>query len=321
MPEAPPPAVTAAPPPVASASAKPAGEKLVCIPKSASPFPIAHVSVEGKEVIACYLLSEHEVAGTGYPCIKVDPRARTFATAPSWFPGQSAEPSNKAYTTKTTDKEITVCKSGTSDCKTVKPGFAQPKGVGSADSQLVADASPDGSKVFVVEVASAKAPVSAFGTTFDVASGKKTTRVPLPMLKDPSDYWQVSWVGKRVQVSTHRCCGPDGSSALVDPNSGASFSLGDPNMFVKVKNDKFLLGTESTAGTKISIVSVDEGKILKELGGLSKGFDEPELNVLDGVVLPDGAAVVVHANPPGVALVDVDAMTMSPSVPIPVCTW
>ncbi|MGZ3418622.1 MAG: hypothetical protein ACXVEE_12190 [Polyangiales bacterium] len=327
MPKAPPPTgapatvSTIAPAPAPTASAKPPGEKLVCIPKSAAPFPLAHVALEGKEVVACYRLDMHEVAGTGYPCIKVDPRAKTFATAPSWFPGTPV-PSTKAWTVKTTEKEVTVCKSGTNDCKTVKPGFTQPKGVGNADSLLVADVSPDGSKLFVIEVTSAKMPVSTFGDTFDVATGKRTSRIPLKLLEDPSDYWQIAWVGKRVQVTTHRCCGPAGSSALVDPQSGASSSLGDPNMFVHVKGDKFLLGTENSTSTKVSIVSVDEGKILKDLTGLAaKGFDEPELNVLDAVVLPDGAAAVVHANPPGVALVDVDAMTMTPSLPIPVCTW
>jgi hypothetical protein len=193
----------------------------------------------------------------------------------------------------------------------VKPGFTAAKG------ELAADASPDGKRVFVVEVAGK----GAFGDTFEVASGKRLARVPLTPPKDAGDKWSVAWVGKRVQVTAHRCCSPEGSSELVDPQSGASLGLGDVNALVKAKGDRFVVGTESEAAAKLAVVS-DDGKLLKDLGPIAaKGYGEPELHVLDGVALPDGTAAIVHANPPGVVIVDVDALSVSADLPIPVCTW
>lgn len=313
----------AAPTPATIATPPAKHTDVACVPKSAADRPVAHVAADGNGVVACFLTGDVAEKGNGYPCVRVDVATGAFAAAPSWSKSDPVS-AQKPFVVTTTATEVRVCKSGGGDCRSVKAGPQSASvghGAGGGNDGLIADASPDGTKVFVVAVDDQK---HAFGETWDLATGKRDKRVPLSggkhVLGDVTDVWKVSWVGQRVLVTAHRCCGPAADSELLDPTSGDARALGDPVFFLPVKT-RGVVAFEAKEGTRLSIVSTDDASVVKEATLPNHAFDEPELGVASATQLPDGRAAVVYANPPGYAIVDTAAGTIGAPTAIPVCDW
>ena len=84
--------------------------------------PIAHLEAKGNELLVCYGEDQRE------GCLGVDVETRAVSSAQPPPPVEESAPriDPAPYTVETTSSTIKVCKSGTSDCATVKPGYKTP---------------------------------------------------------------------------------------------------------------------------------------------------------------------------------------------------
>lgn len=341
---APPPAAStsvAAPPPSASASTAVVAPPPICLPKEVAAQPLAHVSVAGGEATLCYATSETAEAGKTYPCVTIDAKATRVLGRGSWKatePPKRAPAVEPAFTVTSTAKEVEVCKTGSKTCSKIKLGYRAPRvahGYGKGETEGVpAAVNADGTKVFVIdgEIPQGKNPnlttsLVVFGDTFDVKTGKRLSHVDLTadpekmnhVLYDQSDTWSLEWMGERVLVGGYRCCGPAGAKELLDPKTGATVILGDPQFFFQVDGDVWLVGRDR-AVDQLELVDVVAGKSLVKMT-LPSNTPEPgpELYGLDAKRLEDGKVLVSFTNPPGATVVDVKKRAISTPLVVGIC--
>lgn len=308
-----------------------------CVAPAKALAPLARVEIVGDALVVCVGGKADATVG----CLAVDPKSGKTQSAPAWTRGPTGalppppapERQRAAYEVKATVVDVVVCKAGTTECKTVHPGYAALPGVGFGEDyvagaaektastkftrKLIAAANDDGTKVFVLAAELSKKGTPAtrsawtvFGDTFDVASGKRLSRVPLlgvggssNAITDPGARWQAAWVGNRVWLAAFDRAGASAQEFL-DPAAGTTLDLGDPS-FLLPAGDAWLVGT-SKGG--VDLVKIVEPKSLANLGkyGLP-GAPTPAGDGLSSfaVMRPDGTAWVAFANPPGVAVIDV----------------
>lgn len=308
-----------------------------CLPKSVAKHPLAHVEVAGTEATVCVGTSENVSEGQSYPCVKVDAKTARVTAASAWIaPKVTERPLPVApFTVATVGKDLKVCKAGAKDCATIKTGFKAPKMATGADGKdaLIAAVNADGSKVFALdgEIRKGADPnlttsLVVFGDTFDVKTGKRLSHVELTyseknkhVLVDQSDTWSVAWMGERVLVGGYRCCGPAGAKELLDPKTGKTLILGDPQFFLALDDTTWLLGNEGSSD-QLTFVDIVAGKELAKVSLPNAPMDEgPELYALDATKLDGGTVLVAFANPPGVALLDVAKKSLSAPIKLPIC--
>lgn len=307
----------------------------LCLPKAIEKHPLAHVEVVGDQALVCYSPEERVSEGQTYPCLKVDTKATRVIAASSWKAptAEKAPAAAEPFSLTSTDKEIKVCKTGGKDCWTIKPGYAKPKLSEGEKSGLIAAVSDDGTKVFAIdgEIPKGKNPslttsLVVYGDTFDVKTGKRLAHVNLTstekaphVLSDQSDTWSATWIGERVLVSGYRCCGPAGAKELLDPKTGSTLLLGDPQLFEAVDGNTWLLANEGSAD-QLSVVDVATGKVTAKLSLPNRPLEDgPEQYAIDAIKLPGGGVLVSFANPPGVAVLDVAKPSLSTPLKLPIC--
>jgi hypothetical protein len=338
------PSASASTAPFASASASsvaPEKERApaICLPKAIANKPLAHVSVAGTDATICYASGERAEAGQSYPCVTIDVASLHAKGTTSWKATEPT-PATPAWTVTSTAKELEICKGGGKPCTKVKTGYAgKPRliaGFGKKDAEgLPAAVNADGTKVFVIdgEIAKGKDPslttsLVVFGDTFDVKTGKRLSHVDLTssgetmkhVLIDQSDTWTVSWMGERVLIGGYRCCGPAGAKELLDPKTGDTLILGDPQFFFAVDGNVWLVGRDRHVD-QLELIDVVAGKSLAKLQlPCNTPEDGPELYALDATKLADGRYLVSFANPPGAAVLDPQKRAFSTTpVTLPVC--
>jgi hypothetical protein len=292
-------------------------------------------------------------------CLAVDPRNAKVDAAPSWAPpaGTAADagaappsPANRraTYTVASTATELSVCKTGTAECRTVKPGYAALPGVGWGEDyktaatektpspgftrKFHAAASDDGTKVFVLAPEVAKKGNAAtlsswkvYGDTFDVATGKRLSHAALmgdggtsSAIADPGTAWQLTWLGERVWLAGFEAHGAAAAQEFLDPAAGTTLSLGDPSFLVQA-GDVWLIGTASAAG---DIVKIVEPKSLSNLAKFSvpgHAAAAPARYVLQAAPRNDGTVWVAFANPPGTIVIDAAKHAASAPAFLPIC--
>jgi hypothetical protein len=330
--------------PSASASAPPAASSAVvatpppppaCIPKDVAVHELAHVEADVKKATICVAKEGNASAGQTAPCLEVTLQTGAVTRAPDWKIPEYKEPAPAPppIQLSTVGKDLKVCKAGGKDCSTIKTGYKNPKlspGT-SADGKdgIPAAVNADGTKVFALDAELGKGGAlgKVYGDTFDVKTGKRLTRVDLTTVKgksehvlnDPSDTWLTYWIGERVVVSGHRCCGPDGAEELLDPKKGTSLLLGDPQIFQKLDGDLWLLANEGDEG-QVQLVDAAAGKIVSKftIPGRPLG-DGPEQHAMQLLPLVKGSYLLAFANPPGYAVLDVPTKALSKPERLPVC--
>jgi hypothetical protein len=350
------PAVVSVPSPTGSSSAvatslpSPPATPPACLPKDTAEGQLAHVDLRGGALVVCVEHAQDvgQPDGQKAPCLQVDPRAGRFTSAPDWVvPNGSAAdpPSTDAFTVDATDTQLTVCKRGKRDCHTfratLKKGerLGKPEGDESEEGRTrralgIAAVNTDGSKVFAIATERQKGADPdrtgsrlVHGDTYDVKSGKRLSRIELSkvppggsgMFADTSNTWTARYIGDRVRLSSRVCCGPAGAEALFDPVTGSSIDLGDPQFFLPASGSLWLLGNEDAGGATIEVVDVVKGQVARKFVLPNKALEMPEQDALEVEKLDDGAFAVVFARPPGFAIVNATATSLSAPVELPLC--
>jgi len=351
----PPPAATAPPPaPVASASTaapivsapKP---PLVCLPATAAKGEVVHVEAKDGKLVACFLDEKtgegntYASPGQSHPCVLVDPDGGTLTSAPAYVVPSYAEPVAPALTITTTADSVKVCKS--TQCKTVKVDVKPAKKVGkkaakptiknkgkkpAPEPPLDVDAPPGlsafvddaMSKLFVFVPDQAKdGALLLRGDTFELATGKRTARVPLTgvldgVFVDGTNTWSGTWIGNRVLLHDQVCCGPGAATVILDPIIGTmkfvhsyagSFSQHMPTKGWYVTNEKAFSRADPEAMSITPIVTAP-GEAL-----------DPEATSATWAPVGDRIAFV-YANPPGFTLIDPATNKAGPLRSIGLCT-
>lgn len=338
----------ATPIPVAAApaaEAKPAPVATACLPKQTRETPLAKVSEQDGALVACFL-EEHGIptAGSEYPCLAIRGDG-TFAAAPRWRAPAAPEAArvalpgpNDAYELAPKPKSVDVCAKAQKSCRTVKLGWSHPAGIGHGkhmhDTPIGA-VSDDGKRLFLLAPEPTKPGAKknalefrVFGETWDIDTGKRLARVPLlipgkkfeHVVSDDTAYWRAAWVGERVLLSAHSCCGPDAGVELLDPKSGSAIQLGDAMLFVRVTDERYLVGSVSYgASPTLTVLDARAAKILATFELTTGSMDSQEGYALDFWVRGDGTARVVYASPPSIVTVDVNAATIGKPQPLPLC--
>lgn len=332
-----------------------AATSAACVPSARSQEPFTHVEVGRDAMIVC-------VGGAGaapVPCLSVDPRNARIEAAPSWAPpagtptdAAAAPPSpakrQAAFTVSSTATEISVCKAGTTECRTVKPGSAALPGVGwgedykaAATEKLAsttftrkfhAAANDDGSKLFVLVPELAKKGSAAalsswkvYGDTFDVATGKRLSHAALmgdggtsSAVADLGAAWQLTWLGERVWLAGFDAHGPTAAQEFLDPAAGTTLSLGDPSFLVQA-GDVWLLGTASPSGDVVKIVEPKSLSNLAKYALPGHAAASPARYVLQATPRNDGTVWVAFANPPGAIVIDAAKHAASAPALLPIC--
>lgn len=164
------------------------------------------------------------------------------------------------------------------------------------------------------------------GDTYDVATGKRTARVLLtsgdpgkpeaPMgFSDYTNHWHGHFVGNRVVLSDTVCCGPGQANWLVDPVKGQKLLLsGYGGSLAQDPASKAWLVLDRKA---LSIADLDAFTKTPLATAPGDALD-PESTSADWLSV-GGKVVLVHANPPGLAVVDVAAKKAGPTRALPVC--
>jgi len=303
----------------------PPEEPVACFPKGTANSPLVHVEIEGTNATVC--VASKKDNAEDHPCAKVDTKTSKVSAAKRWVQGTPTDPVEQPakYAVKSGAKGLEVCDGAGKDCHPI--AYKPPKK--SPHEGLVAAVNDDGSKLFVLtnEMKPGKeATLVVFGDTYEVKTGKRLFHVALTSSEkkphvffDTSDTWMVSFLGDRVLASGYRCCGPAGAKELIDPKTGDSLWLGDPQFFVSIDASTWLLGNESDKGGVISIVDVAKGVVAGKTELPNKAFPEPELYAMDARKLGDGNMLITFANPPGIAIVDVAKKSLSTPQKLPLC--
>ncbi len=338
--------------PAASGSDTP--EPNYCLPAAARGATLAHVEAIGDAqgaLLVCY--GAH--AAPSAPCLTVDPgtgkpsASSTWtrpANAPSKHRGVYASPADRkaAYTVDATATELSVCKAGTNECRKVRPGYAAKAGVGFGEpfdakdaatiakltKRLIAAASEDGKRLFVLDVESKKggggAAFDVFGDTFDVDGGKRLARTQLVggsgasnAVADPGALFQLAWIGDRLWLAGYDAKDTTSAQELLDPVGGAMLDLGAPSFFVPEGN-VWVAGLASPDGDLVKLV---EPKSLSNLAKFPLPSTtiaaEPTRGLLRAVRRPDGKVWVAFANPPGTVVIDTGRVDAMQPVALPIC--
>jgi hypothetical protein len=316
-------AVTSPPPPApaTTTSAAPAlpPPPAACLPRSAA--GIARLGVKDKAIHVCYERAE-ERAGRDYACIAFDTESRTSSIVPAGTEPPEAPPAPSAYSVETTAQAITVCKSGTKDCATVRPGYRAPN---AADKkELTAAVSPDGSKVIVLFGESVgKGPMRVYADTFDVKTSARLSRVPLSgglgktwrLFDDPTNVWAVSWPGRWAVATDGSCCGPGAATVLFDPKSG--------NVKLLHHYQGSLVRVSASAHIALDrkalyFVDVDAGTISGSVSIPGDIESDPEQRIAEIAMVGD-EPWVVQAHPPAVTRVDMKRNKLDDGALLPLC--
>ncbi len=360
---APPAAV--APAPASSASASPSasaapssssgaeaasGKAAACFSAARGAQPLARVELVGDELLVC-------VGSKGEPtaeCLSIDPRSAKVSGAPAWARAavgalpSAASPEGKRtpYEVKATANDLAICKLGSAECTTLKPGYAALPGVGWGEDfnaaqaakagstttytrKLVAAANDDGTKVFVLAAEATKKGAattwSVFGDTFEVANSRRIAHVLLSSsagsssaIADLGARWHVAWVGDRLWLAGTDPRSGASTQEFLDPNAGTTLELGHPSFLLSV-GDAWLVGTQKSG---YGLVKIVEPRSLANLGKYP--LPNQPTSIGDGlpayaVARGDGTAWVAFANPPGVMVVDVAKHAASSPVMLPIC--
>jgi hypothetical protein len=321
---APPVVASTAPSASASAPAPP------CFSDTLKSAPIADFGRIDDALVVCYA-SEN---GSDRECLAEDPKTRGWSRV-SYVAPVPPPPPPPPFSIKTDGNKVKVC-SFKGDCKTVTPGFGPGR---SADFEGAVNDS--GSRLFLYHyVAGSQSGVVAqhklTGELFDVATGKHTKSIPMPVgtaskpgpFADQSDTWRAEWLGERLMVSAYRCCGPAGIQLFLDPKTGKLQTIGDPALFLKLDADTYLVGREGRwfdekAGTtsgKVTLNVLDlKGAKETELAMPSAPRDAPETHVLEPILQSDGTIEIAYANPPGIVTFDPKTKSLGKPRGAPIC--
>lgn len=290
-----------------------------CLPATSAKAGVAHVELEGRRALACYLNEEGSARpGEAYPCVRVDLDAKQVLGVATWSAEERAPASEptSGMELSTSRDSVEVCPKGSTSCSKIKVRHkpaAGGHGDARDDDSLIAAVNEDGSRVFVFasELRAPRNPGqgrATFGDLYEVKSGKRLAHVDLAailgdgMFVDPSNIWRARFVGANVLVEDYSCCGPGGATAIVDPHG---------------QKGRFLHGYDGDAGPASGTVYwVRDGKKLSliDVGSLTQlaAFDAPGESIGDperaeGLVALDGKTLVLaHAYPPGLVLIDLE---------------
>jgi hypothetical protein len=337
--------------PRVTASSSPAASRLpaACFPAALAEAALLSTRLEGASLTVC-LDGRDPLTDPPYehPCLDLDLATReVHAAAPAPEPDDArfeppGPPSSK-YSVWATATEIAVCGDNAEACQTVHVEGPAATYVGHADDEtdaLIAAANEDGQRLAVLvaeRVPSVPEDYAnshrVFVETYAVASGRRLSRTPVrPYAGSPfgifsnaGDYWGVRWLGARLWLSAHRCCGPDGVQAIFDPATGAIDYLGEPLLWHVVADGTWLIGREEPgegegAPGTVSLTFYRPGIARRTTLRLpARPRPIPETFVLASHPVGENALVVVHANPPGVAWVDLRREALSAQLSLPLC--
>lgn len=337
--------------PLAMAPLSPAVSRppAACFPVALAEAALLSTRLEGASLTICLDGRDPLTdAPHGHPCLDLDLATREVRAAPpapepddDRFEPPGPPPS--AYSVRATATEIEICGDDAEACQTVRVGGAASTRVGHAGAEidaLIAAASEDGQRLAVLvpeRVPSVPEDYAnshrVFVETYAVASGRRLSRTPVRpyagspfgIFSDASDDWGVRWLGPRLWLSAHRCCGPDGVQAIFDPATGAIDYLGEPLLWHRVDDDAWLIGREEPgegegAPGTVSLTFYRPATARRTIVRLpARPRPIPETFVLASHPVGEGALVVVHANPPGVVWVDLRREALSAQFSLPLC--
>lgn len=323
------PASTAPATPPPPASTAPPAPPTACFPRSFAAAPLAGLWRAGPELTLC-LAAE----GGARACLSYAPQTGGFTQATEPPPVPTTPPKPRPF--GVTGDTLYVCGSDTKGpCKTVKPGFRPDRG---DVKEYVGDVDEAGSKLFLLHYVPHKPkpgadhPHDVFGEIFDLATGKRTASIPLPvgtastvdMFSDVSDTWVARWAGPYVHLATHRCCGPDGQEALLDPKTGTLTRIGYPAFVIRMEEHLFVVGNDE--GAERGGKGHAHVEVLDLRAGTRVAFDVPGSvrpapvdRMLQAERLEDGRLAIAFAAPPGIAVFDPRSRTLRDAREAPLC--
>lgn len=208
-------------------------------------------------------------------------------------------------------KVVTVC-AASGGCTTVAAEGFEGADRSRVDAKLAAqmpsDASPDGSKVFLVRhEGGAGAAMQIYGETYEVASSKKLARFELPF---DGHVERVSWLGEHILVVGCVESGPGCSARIVHPIRG-EVGVVDGNFF-GIEGAVSPLGDGRyayvTSGGRSVVVRDERGELVKATE-IAPGADD-EMGAAVRVLPGARELVIAYGGPIGGDVVRVDLGAM-----------
>jgi hypothetical protein len=245
-----------------------------------------------------------EADGEATRCFGVSFGGQPFRDLPAPAPTPSA-----SARVRSEAKAVTVCASG-GGCRTVTADGYDGADRARVDAKLAAhmpsDASPDGSKVFLVRHEGHDA-VQIYGETYEVASSKRLARFELPF---DGHVERAFWLGEHVLVVGCVESGPGCSAKLIHPIRGEVGDI-DGNFFgidgavTALGEDRFAY---VTSGGRSVVVRNERGDLIKATE-ISPGAEE-EMGAAVRVAPGGRELVIAYGGPIAGDVVRVDLAAM-----------
>jgi hypothetical protein len=309
--------------PSTSASAPPPERN--CLPVAAS-GGVAHFEATPTELTVCYLVDDTYPAVA--PCLRVALDTGAISAAPAYLPPTDEPPppvvSPSPFTLTTTGNTVTVCKTGSTDCKTIKAG-----GTPLQEDSMVAALNDDGSRVFVIvadllpgQPEDLLMSWRMYGDVYDTKTAKRTSRTLLTnifgkemlVFADKSNSHHAYWVGSNVVLGDHSCCGPGGVTFLLDPAAHKAMFLHPfQGSEMPIDGKTWLVFN----GNRGSVVAMDK---MKELSTFVVPGALGDPDQVEALAARAGSTFVIpYAAPPGWMTFDPTTHATGAPHPLPIC--
>jgi hypothetical protein len=303
-----------------------------CVPASASAASLVHFEASSTHATLCYARLDRPAEAT-IPCLTIDPVGGGVSRGTPYSPGSVADapaPPERLPSLTTTDDTVTLCTLGAAGGTRWREGKAGKAGKAGKDegkectsfkpggtprlAPLTASLRADGSQIFVIDAELKRGQPrdsteswDVFGDVFDAKTRKRKSRILLSNIgesgafSDVTDAWQASWVGANVLVTQTICCGPGGTTLLVDPTKGKALRLMGFQGWIEAIGDTTWLVLDGKRAAIVSTDSLTELSTFTLPGELS---DDPDAIVVAAARFGE-TVLIAYASPPGWMTFDV----------------